>query len=152
MHSDIANLPIFEHEGSFFMVNSIKLRDEILNSVSSSEVVTARQNYNRWVLPKLLLRACYPVFQAENRVVLKAHNTPAVTFDMTIDMRCRSPRDFFEIVTHPEFESARQNKLRFMERTTMTMTTTSFPVLDLSIVILLMLLISYQSLTSLFHF
>ena len=149
--TDIASLDtVFTRTGPFFMVNSIKLRDDLVSAVNSSEQTEmwqAREEYNRWVLPQLLSRGCYPVFQANNRILLKAHNTSVVTFDMTVIMRYRSARDFYEIVTHPDFVTARENKFLFMERTIMTATTTDFPVLDLTVVVVVLLFALYWPLS-----
>jgi hypothetical protein len=139
--TDTSNLEsLFVNRNSlqpFYMVNSIKYKP------TDGITAQATQEYNAIVLPKLLARACYPVFILQNEIVLKSHNANTIEFDTTIITRYRSTRDFFEIVTHPDFMAARGKKFMFMDSTIMLGTSPVSPVMDLSTIFPIVLLSIY---------
>ncbi|MEL7345464.1 MAG: hypothetical protein AAFN59_11505 [Pseudomonadota bacterium] len=94
----------------FFMVNLNALPE------ATPEVEDAAQSYGRFMAPRLLSRASYPMLSAD--VIVPLTNSLGVdldAFERLVVVRYRSRRDFLEIVATKEFQRALEDKTGSLE-------------------------------------
>ncbi|MCG8589016.1 MAG: hypothetical protein MJE66_06965 [Proteobacteria bacterium] len=104
----------------FFMVNLVEYRERPAyadgRDPETDDPQEVDRRYTRFMLPRLVLRACHPVALGE-RIATLAHYDGAPDWSRAAVVRYRSRRDFLELVTDPAWAEHAVHKWAAVERT-----------------------------------